>query len=153
MTRSNPSRALSPALEFLQRLWRLDHALARLSSRMETRLGITAQQRLVIRCVGTCPRISPGQLAELMHVDPGTVSAALRRLERMGLLERHRDAVDRRRIALELTARGHSLDGPTTGTVEEAVTELLAGSPAEAVAVAMALIERLTTLLDDKAGR
>jgi MarR family transcriptional regulator, organic hydroperoxide resistance regulator len=75
-----PEYPLGPALDFLQRLWRLNHALERLSSRMERQLGITAQQRLIIRCIGKYPGVGAGQLAALLHVDPGTVSAALNRL-------------------------------------------------------------------------
>jgi len=34
---------LDPALDFLQRLWALSHALERLSKQMERSLGITVQ--------------------------------------------------------------------------------------------------------------
>ncbi|MBI4951498.1 MAG: MarR family transcriptional regulator [Myxococcales bacterium] len=119
---------------------------------MERRLGITAQQRLVIRCVGTYPGIRPGQLAAILHVDPGTVSAALRRLERHGLVERRRDHLDSRRVGLGLTRRGRALDAPTAGTVEAAVEQLLRASPRAEAAAAVAVIERFTALLDESAG-
>lgn len=151
MTRKPVEFPLGNALDFLQRLWRLNHALERLSSRMDRRLGITAQQRLIIRCVGKYPGINAGQLAAVLHVDPGTVSAALRRLGRKGLIERRRDPADSRRVALGLTRKGRALDAPTAGTAEEAVEELLASSSrAEAEATA-AMIERFTSLLDGKA--
>jgi DNA-binding MarR family transcriptional regulator len=60
-----------------------------------------------------------------LYVDAGTVSAAAARLEKKGLLSRRRDAHDRRRVVLALTRRGHSLDRPTSGTVEAAVQRLL----------------------------
>jgi DNA-binding MarR family transcriptional regulator len=154
VTKANAATAypLGEPLEFLQRLWRLEQALERLSSRMLKRLGITAQQRLVLRCVGKYPGITPGQLAALLHVDPGTVSAALRRLEARRLLERRRDEVDSRRVTLGLTRAGRALDAPTEGTVEEAVTELLATTPPADLAAATAVLERLATLVNDKAG-
>ena len=69
---------LGPELDFLRRLWRLSHALERVSSRMKRRLGVTAQQRMILRCVGKYPGLPAGQLAELLHLDPGTISASLR---------------------------------------------------------------------------
>ncbi|MBL8721252.1 MAG: MarR family transcriptional regulator [Myxococcales bacterium] len=152
MNERAPSRlALGPALDFLQRLWRLDHATERASARMERRLGITAQQRFVIRCVGAYPGMTAGQLATLLHVDRGTVSATLGRLETKGLLERRRDPVDSRRVVLGLTAKGRALDVPAKGTVEEAVDRMLASTSKEAVLVVAEVLERLAIELDREA--
>jgi len=141
---------LGPPLDFLQRLWRLNHALERLSARMEKRFGVTAQQRLLIRCVGAYPGMTAGQLAIVLNVDPGTVSAALRRLEQKQLIERRRDPVDSRRVTLGLTQLGRALDTPAVGTVEAAVAELLATTPASDLQVLTAALERLTALVDEK---
>jgi DNA-binding MarR family transcriptional regulator len=141
---------LSPALDFLQRLWRLNHALEKLSSRMEKQLGITAQQRLIIRCCGKYPGLTAGQLASLLHVDPGTVSAALNRLESKQLLERRRDAHDGRRTLVCLTAAGRKLDRPIQGTVEHAVDRLLASVPPTDVAAAIGVIDKLGVMLEDE---
>lgn len=153
MTKHDDFRAdypLGPALEFLQNLWQLNHALEKLSSRMEKRLGMTAQQRLIIRCIGRYPGMTAGQLAALLHVDPGTVSAALSRLESKGLLERRQDPRDKRRASLGLTAKGRTLDGPSQGTVESAVERLLDTAPAEHVTSVMKVIGQLTRLLGDE---
>ncbi|HEY0465130.1 MAG TPA: MarR family transcriptional regulator [Polyangiaceae bacterium] len=141
---------LGSALDFLQRLWRLNHALERLSGRMEKQFGVTAQQRLIIRCVGAYPGMTAGRLASVLNVDPGTVSAALRRLEQKKLIARRRDPVDCRRVALGLTARGRSLDAPALGTVEAAVTELLASTSSSDQRALTAVLERLTELVDEK---
>jgi DNA-binding MarR family transcriptional regulator len=154
MTKSDASTdfLLGPALEFLQRLWRLNHALERLSSRMLKQLGITAQQRLVVRCVGKYPGITAGQLAGVLHVDPGTVSTVLGRLEHKGVIQRRRDPADNRRVALGLTRKGRALDAPTAGTVEEAVNRLLVSSPPGEAQTAIIVIERLTSHLDETVG-
>jgi DNA-binding MarR family transcriptional regulator len=112
---------LGGALDFLQVLWRLDRAFERLSSQMERRLGVTAQQRLVIRCIGKFPGMTAAQLAALLHVDPGTMSATLKRLEERGLIERRRDPRDKRRLMLGLSPLGRTLDRPADHTVEHAV--------------------------------
>lgn len=140
---------LGPALDFLQRLWHVNHALEQLSSRMEKRLGLTAQQRLIVRCIGKYPGQTAGQLARMLHVDPGTVSAALNRLEVKGVLERRRDPRDKRRASLGLTAKGRKLDRPSQGTVEDAVERLLRASSEEEIQATKAVIERLALLLGD----
>lgn len=154
MTRSARSSEfpLGSSLDFLQRLWRLNHALERLSGRMERQFGVTAQQRVIIRCVGTYPGITAGQLAAVLNLDPGTVSASLRRLEQKKLLERRRDPADSRRVALGLTRQGRALDTPAVGTVEAAVAELLETTSANDIQVLTAALERLTTLVNAKLG-
>jgi DNA-binding MarR family transcriptional regulator len=111
---------LGSALAFLGRLWRLNHALERLSARMDRSLGVTAQQRFIIRCVGKYPGITAGALARVLHLDPGTVTAALHRLEAKGHVERRRDDRDRRRVTLGLTRAGIDLDRATSGTARRA---------------------------------
>jgi DNA-binding MarR family transcriptional regulator len=143
-----PSYPLGPALEFLQRLWGLNHVLEKVSGSMDRRLGVTAQQRLIVRCLGKYPGIRAGQLAALLHVDPGTTSAALRRLEHKGLIERRRDPRDQRRTSLGLTARGRSLDRATPGTVEHAVERLLDHESPEDLAATGRVLEQLTARLD-----
>ena len=144
-----PPVPLQPALALLRGVWRLNHAIERASARMERRLGVTAQQRFVLRCVGRYPGITAGQLAATLLVDRGTVSAALNRLERKGLLTRRADPRDRRRVALGLTARGHALDQPEDRTVEHAAAVVLAELPGEAVDAAVAVLNALVRRVDE----
>lgn len=138
---------LGPALDFLRRLWQLDHALEKVSVCMEKRLNVTAQQRLLLRCIGKYPGVTAGHLAELLCLDPGTVSASLNRLESRGLLDRRRDPKDKRRVALGLTAKGHVMDGPASGTVESAVEQLLTQMPEDELTSMKRVLETLTKLL------
>ncbi len=143
---------LDPALEFLRGLGQLNHALEKVSSRMEKRLGVTAQQRLILRCIGTYPGMRAGQLAALLHVDPGTVSAALNRLESKGLVERRRDPRDARRAAIGLTTKGKSLNVGTRGTVESAVEQLLLRADKRDVAATANVLSDLARALDAELG-
>ncbi len=121
--RTEPS--LGESLSFLRLLWEVNHALERTSKRMEARLGITAQQRMTLRMIGKFPGISSGELASLLHVDAGTASATLRKLEARRLLRRSKHRVDKRRVTLALTSAGRRLDVPSPGTVEAAVDAAL----------------------------
>lgn len=144
---SSPDFPLSPALDFLQRLWQLNHALEKLSSRMEKHIGVTAPQRMIIRCIGKYPGIAPSQLALVLHLDPGTISATLSRLEDKGFVVRKRDRQDKRRVSLGLTARGRRVDRPARGTVEHGMERLLEGAQPRDIAAARKLLEHLTGVL------
>ena len=147
-------RRLRGSLDFLQCLWRTSHALERRSRRMEKAIGLTAPQRLVLRVLGRFPGMTAGQLARALHVDPGTLSASVRRLEARGLVERRRDPVDTRRVTLGLTRQGRALDVPAVGTVEAAADALLATASPKDLAATVRVLERFADiLLDDEHHR
>ena len=73
------NKALGPVLEFMRTLWALDHALQSASKRMESRLRVTAPQRLVVRIVGRYPGVSAGELSEILHLHPSTLTGILGR--------------------------------------------------------------------------
>lgn len=144
--------ALDPTLRFVAELWAVNHAIERTSKRMEGAIGITAQQRILIRIVGRHPGISPGQLATMLSLDAGTISAAIGRLERRGLFQRRRDPRDKRRFALGLTAAGRAFDQPRSGTVESAVDAMMARVPAGDFASVSKFLQQLREALDEAAA-
>jgi MarR family transcriptional regulator, organic hydroperoxide resistance regulator len=155
-TRGEPEERelrLGPALEFMRHMWVLNHALEQLSSRMLARLGVTASQRMILRCIRCLPGISPGRLARELALDAGTISAALRRLEAKGFIVRRRANDDRRRVVLELTAHGREIDEGTPGTAEEAVTALLDQVKSRDITVTQTVLLELATLLGAAAER
>ena len=152
MTEPQNELPLDAPLSFLQRLWELNHALERLSNQMERRLGITAPQRFIVRCVGKYPGMTAGQLAAILHLDRGSVSAALRRLERQGILKRRRDPRDRRRVTLGLTPKGRGRDKSQSGTVESAVLHLLETTSKAEVDTTLTTLQRLSGALEEEAG-
>jgi DNA-binding MarR family transcriptional regulator len=96
---------------------------------MEARLGVTAPQRLVIRIVGRFPGISAGEVSDILHLHPSTLTGVLKRLEERGLVGRRADPADARRALLELTPRGREVDELRSGTVEAAVRRALRRMP------------------------
>jgi len=88
-----------------------------------------------------------GQLAEILHLDPGTVSTHLRNLTQKGLVARQVDARDRRRIQLGLTDRGRAIVDIKHGTVERAVERLVERAGVERVASTKSTLAELATLL------
>jgi DNA-binding MarR family transcriptional regulator len=141
-----------PVLEFMRSLWALDHAFQSASKRMETRAGVTAPQRLVVRIVGRFPGISAGEVAEILHLHPSTLTGVLKRLEARGVVIRSADPRDGRRALLALTARGRKIDALRTGTIEAAVGRVLKDVPDATVRSARELADRLATELDKLGG-
>lgn len=117
--------SLGSTLEFMRLVWAVAHGLQSRSKRMESELGVTGPQRLVLRILGRSPGATAGAIAKAMHVHPSTLTGVLRRLESRGLLERAKDAEDGRRARLALTAAGRKLDQHQAGTVEAAVRRTL----------------------------
>lgn len=144
---------LPPVLEFLRALWSLNHALEVTSSDMHRRSGVTAQQRMVLRIVGHLGSVSAGMLSTLLHVHPGTLSAALRRLEGRGLLARQRADDDARRVLIALTPLGERLLATTEGTVERAATQVLSESEPEFISSALLLMEQISRALETRHER
>jgi len=151
--RDRREHPLQGALGFLQCLWELNHALERLSSHMVQELGITAQQRLVIRCIGRYPGMTVGDLAQVLHLDPATVSVTVKRLHGQRLVARRRDDHDRRRVSLWLTVKGRGLSRPAPGTVEHAVDELFEAARPKEIATTRTLLGRLIRILDAERER
>jgi len=142
-----PERDLDQVLEFLRLMWAVDHELHRVSKRMIGRLGLTAPQRLAVRFVGREPGLAPGRLAELLHLDPGTVTGIVKRLETSGLVTRVRSGGDTRRMHLTLTSKGRTLNRRRKGTVEAAVRRTLDGMPAADLRSASRVLQRLASNL------
>jgi DNA-binding MarR family transcriptional regulator len=142
---------LGPTLQFLTLLWDLDHELEAISSRMKAAFGLTAQQRMLVRILGRFPDLSAGQLADLLRIHPGTLSTALGRLERRGLVARRRGKDDRRRVTVALTAKGRRFDVPMANTVESAVAHVLDEVTAHDVAAVVRFLRALTEALRTEA--
>lgn len=140
-------RPLGDTLSFMQLLWALTHGMESASKRMHAELGVTGPQRLVLRIVGHHGRISAGELAEVLHIHPSSLTGMLRRLEQAELIRRESDPFDRRRALLELTRRGMRLNDGRSGTIEANIATALSKLPKDKVAGAKAVLKALTASL------
>lgn len=116
---------LGEVIEFMRLLWAVDHGLAACSKQMDTVVGVTGPQRLVIRIVGRHPGVSAGRLAEILHVHPSTLTGVLGPLVDRGIVTRRADPGDARRALFGLTAQGRKLDEVRSGTIEAKVRRAL----------------------------
>jgi DNA-binding MarR family transcriptional regulator len=139
---------LDPILDFMRLLWSIEHGLQRMSKRMESDIGITGPQRMVLRVVGQYPGLSASELAHIVRLHPSTITGILQRLVARGLLERQSDPSDTRRARLRLKPSALVHTRSSRGTVERAVREALDRAGAANVRAARRVLteiaERLT---------
>lgn len=72
-------------------------------------LGLTHPQYLVMLALWEHEPVSVRDLSRLLHLDPGTLSPLLKRLEGNGMLRRERNTDDERSLAVTLTTQGRQL--------------------------------------------
>lgn len=89
--------------------------------------GITALQSRVLSYLARYPGIRQGPLAELIEVEPITLSRMIDRLEESGLVERRADPTDRRAWQLHLTASAEPLLDTLRETARDVVAEATEG--------------------------
>jgi len=74
------------------------------------RLGLTYTQFLALLVLWERDGITVSDLGARLHLDSGTLSPLLKRLEALGLVERRRDSSDGRQVTVRLTAPGRELE-------------------------------------------
>jgi DNA-binding MarR family transcriptional regulator len=114
---------------------------------MHAELGITGPQRLVLRIIGHHGRISAGELAEVLHIHPSSLTGMLRRLEQNEMIRRESDPFDRRRALLELSRKGIRLNDQREGTIEALVEEALRRLSRERIATAKSVLTAIADAL------
>jgi DNA-binding MarR family transcriptional regulator len=72
-------------------------------------LGLTYPQYLVLLVLWEQDDRSVNELGDLLHLDSGTLTPLLKRMEAATLLSRRRDTVDERRVKVTLTPQGQAL--------------------------------------------
>jgi DNA-binding MarR family transcriptional regulator len=142
-------RKLGQVLDFLRLLWAVDHGLQRVSKRMHSEYGVSGLQRMMIRIVGRFAGMSAGELAEILHVRPSTLTGALDKLVRGGLMLRETDPEDGRRAQLFLGTKGKAIDAVRAGTVEAAVRRALSRLPQEQIDAAEEVLKAIAGELDE----
>jgi DNA-binding MarR family transcriptional regulator len=90
-------------------LYAAANAMVRLYRPLLDALGLTYPQYLAMLVLWENDRRSVGELGSLLHLDSGTLTPLLKRLEAAGLVARQRDPADERRVVVTLTAAGRKL--------------------------------------------
>src|SRR5690242_4675651 len=111
--------------------------------------GLTATQYTALTVLERHPDLSSAQLARNSFVTAQSMADMVTALEDRGLIERHRDPVDRRRLVLAVTAEGRRLLRRYRGKVSALEAEMLSGlTEAQAVELRQSLIACRTALAE-----
>jgi DNA-binding MarR family transcriptional regulator len=141
-------RGIEEWFDVLRLVWTIDHKLQSVSTHLHRTLGVTGQQRLVIKLVGQSPGISAGEIAEVLRVHQSSLSATFKRLVENDLLERRVHEDDARKATFFLTEHGQRNDATLAGTAEAAVKRTLSKMPPERIAGAKQVLADLVRELD-----
>lgn len=90
-------------------LYAATNLLTRLYRPVLAPLGLTYSQYLVMLALWEQAPLSVGDLGTRLHLDGGTLTPMLKRMEQNGLVNRRRDTEDERRVLIGLTAAGRAL--------------------------------------------
>jgi MarR family transcriptional regulator, organic hydroperoxide resistance regulator len=129
------------------------HLLSRRWSRlMSQQHGVTIAGGTVLALLAGGDA-TPREIARRCWVNPATMTGIIDTLERDGLVERRRDAADRRQVRLRLTPRGRSLAVEVSAAIRTQIrrtpTEL---DPEQGAVVKRFLIETITTHMEESDG-
>jgi DNA-binding MarR family transcriptional regulator len=89
--------------------------------------GLTALQYTALTVLERHPDLSSAQLARNSFVTAQSMADMITALEARGLIERHRDPVDRRRLVVALTAGGRELLDRYRERVQALEAQMLSG--------------------------
>ena len=107
----------SPASDHLLRLdnqicfavYSASHAFNRVYKPLLDILGLTYPQYLVMLVLWERDGVPLKEIGERLHLDSGTLTPLLKRLEQAGLVRRTRSTEDERQVLIGLTAQGNGL--------------------------------------------
>jgi DNA-binding MarR family transcriptional regulator len=109
-----PNDALRLDRQICFPLYAASNLLTRLYRPVLAALGLTYPQYLVMLVLWESSPRSVGELGAKLHLDSGTLTPLLKRLEQAGLVERRRDSGDERRVLVRLTQSGRALRRPAS---------------------------------------
>ena len=107
--------------------------------------GIAFSDYLVLGVIRRSPkgRCAPSEVCDTLHRTSGGMTLTLDRLENAGLLSRERDANDRRKVVLKLTASGRALARTVNAALHDWESSLAVSGPRK---------QALLNALDDLTG-
>lgn len=105
----DPDQALLLDNQLCFALYSASLAMTKLYKPLLDELGLTYPQYLVMLALWEHDGVMVSELGQRLHLDSGTLTPLLKRLEATGLVSRLRDAADERRVLVHLTAAGRRL--------------------------------------------
>ena len=115
-----PKRSIGTKLSFA--LYGAANRMSRLHKPLLDPLGLTFPQYLAVLELLEESPVPVGVLGARLAMDTGTITPLVKRLEVAGMVTRTRDPADERRVMVDLTAHGRSLEMPVRGVTSQIKT-------------------------------
>lgn len=110
--------------------------------------GLTAVQLRVLQIVAEKGRSTPTEIATRMGVSQATISVLIKKLEKYGLLERHKSLTDRRQTDLEITSAGLDKVNVAPDALQQRYVAQFEGLADWEQSMIVAVLERVAGMLD-----
>ncbi|MFL6754591.1 MAG: MarR family winged helix-turn-helix transcriptional regulator [Sphingomicrobium sp.] len=118
------------------------HALRKAFDRRAVGLGVTRAQWKVLFRLERQPGLRQIELADMLDIEPITLSRIVDRLEEAGLVERVADPTDRRAWRLHVTARAQPLIEKLRRVADEMISEAFAGIDEKDIEITRQVLRR-----------
>ena len=125
------------------------HALRKAFDRRAVGLGVTRAQWKVLFKLTRYPGLRQIELADMLDIEPITLSRILDRLEEAGLVERSADPADRRAWRLHVTTKAKPLIEKLQAVGAELVDQAFAGIDPDQIQITRNVLARVR----ENAGR
>jgi MarR family transcriptional regulator for hemolysin len=119
------------------------HALRKAFDRRAVGMGVTRAQWKVLFRLERQPGLRQIELADMLDIEPITLSRIVDRLEEAGLVERVADPADRRAWRLHVTARAQPLIEKLRAVADEMIAEAFGGIDPQQIAVTRSVLTRV----------
>src|SRR4051794_39831478 len=119
------------------------HALRKAFDRRACGHGVTRAQWKVLFRLTRDPGLRQIELADMLDIEPITLSRIVDRLEEAGLVERLADPSDRRAWRLHVTARAQPLIEKLRAVADEMISDAFAGIDPAQIAITRSVLERV----------
>jgi DNA-binding MarR family transcriptional regulator len=119
------------------------HALRKAFDRRAVGMGVTRAQWKVLFRLERQAGLRQIELADMLDIEPITLSRIVDRLEEAGLVERKADPADRRAWRLHVTARAQPLIQKLRGVADEMISEAFAGIDPKEIEITRAVLGRV----------
>ena len=119
------------------------HAFNRFYKPLLEPLGLTYPQYLVLLTLWEQEGLPLKAIGDRLGLDSGTLTPLLRRMEKAGLVTRHRDDADERLVRINLTAKGRRLEAKAQACPERI------GQAAQCSAAELTALRKLLFALRD----
>ncbi|MCP4130573.1 MAG: MarR family transcriptional regulator [bacterium] len=100
-------------------LYASSRAMTKMYRPLLKELGLTYPQYLVMLVVWEEDNRTVNEIGELLHLDSGTLTPLLKRLESADLIKRERSGYDERKVFISLTGKGSDLKEQAVTIPEE----------------------------------